>query len=100
AARLKPTLRTAVDGELRLLAKSGKLREFAEGLARDAKQTGEPRITLWEALMAGEVFCDELGDAASAVEPVEQLLERFPRHPLALLMLEEVYAELGQTDSL
>lgn len=100
AARLKPTLRTAVDGELRLLAKLGKLKEFAEGLARDAKLTVEPRITLWESLMAGEVLCDELGDASKAVEPVEQLLERFPRHPLALLMLEEAYAELGQTDSL
>jgi cellulose synthase operon protein C len=93
-------LRSAREGRLRLLAASGDARTFAAELENDARQASEPRLALWEGLAASEVVLDELGQSQESTQKLEELLRRFPSHPLALLLLEEAYSNTGEREGL
>jgi len=100
AARANPKLRSAEEGRLRLLAASGDRRAFAAELESDSKRATEPRLALWEGLAACEVVLDELGHGHDSARKLEDFLQRFPSHPLALLLLEEAYSGISEREGL
>lgn len=97
---LEPSDRLLVEGRLRLLARLSRPSEYVEALEGDAAGAREPRLALWERLVAAEVAEDELEKPALARGFLEAVLKEHPRHPLALLLLEEIGVELGERDLL
>ncbi len=100
ALALDPTLGAAREGLLRLLAAKGEHRRLVEVLEREATVHADPRLVVSALLRAGQVYRDDLGEAARAIRCFEQVLEREPSELEALFALEPLYASAGAWEAL
>jgi cellulose synthase operon protein C len=95
-----PELTPALDGRDRLLGMAGEWRRLGECLADEAKRTGDVCLGVGALLASAELWRDDLGDSARAAELLGAALERDPTNRGALLGLEWMHTELGNTRGL
>ena len=95
-----PRLRTALEGRVRILASMGNHRALAAALDDDAEHTTDASVRQAARLRAAEVLRDDLGQFEEAARRYELVLGEHVGHAEALVALEQLYGELGQTENL
>ncbi len=100
ALEMAPQLRAALDGRARLLARTGAHPALAAALEAEAGSSEDAAARIGARLRAGEVCRDDLNDLPRAAKNFEAVLEDEPGHPAALVALENIYSERGDTEAL
>jgi tetratricopeptide (TPR) repeat protein len=100
ALGFEPALGAAREGLVRLLSVKGDHRRLVEALEREAEVQADPRLSVSALLRAGQVYRDDLGEAARAIRCFETVLERDAVELEALFALESLYAAAGAWDAL